>query len=364
MIKGIVRRVESYDENLIRKVLEDNRDFILKDLNKNDNVLVKPNLLSYNPPEKAVTTHPVFIRSVVRFLLDNDLNVFIGDIPGRAIGLSRFPEMLGVVDLKSEKLKIVDLALEGFFDAKDSIRGVKVRIPKILLNMKRLFNLPKMKTHSLTFITGATKNLFGLTPRKDRLEIHSTPSIVEFSKFLVDLYESIPISQIVIMDGIVGMEGDGPSYGNPVNLNSMIISNDAIYADFLMSKIMGFDFKDIPLFQVVNLTEGELDGDIDSLIKNCKKPKTFYFSSKATSKIASLIYGLLQDTIQPVPDVNTKKCIKCGICAQRCPGGAIKLDPYPVFDRNKCILCFCCHELCPQGAIYLRRSIFSKIFKT
>lgn len=364
MIKGIVRKVERYDESLIKEVLSENKSFILNGLKPKDKVFVKPNLLSYNPPERAVTTNPIFTRAVVNFLLENELKVFIGDIPGRSFGLSKYPEILGLTDVKNENLSILDPAIGGFQEVKISVKDNKIRIPRILWDMKKLYNLPKMKTHSLTFITGATKNLFGLIPRKDRFEIHRIPDVKDFSKFLLDISLSLPIEQIIIMDGIVGMEGDGPSFGNPVNLNSIIISNDPMLSDYLMSKIMGYNIDNIPLFQLDYKIDGEIDGNIEELIKKCKKPKSYLVSSKATSNISSLIYGLLQDYLQPVPDVNKNKCIKCGVCASKCPGGAIKLDPYPKFDRNKCILCFCCHELCPEGAIYLRRSIFSKIFKT
>lgn len=364
MVKAIVRKVDTYDEKLIKEVLNENSSFILNGLKPKDKVFVKPNLLSYNPPEKAVTTHPIFTRAVVNFLLENDLVVSVGDIPGRSFGLSKYPEILGLTDIKDENLSIIDPAIGGFYEVKVSVNGYKIRIPSFLEEFKKIFNLPKMKTHSLTFITGATKNLFGLIPRKDRLDIHSIPDAKDFSKFLLDISLSLPIKQIVIMDGIVGMQGDGPSAGSPIQLNSMIISNDPMFSDYLMSKIMGFNIEEIPLFQLNYNLDGEIDGNIEELIKSCKKPKSFLIPSKATSKISSLIYGLLKDYLQPVPDVNKSKCIKCGVCANRCPGGAIKLKPYPTFDRDKCVLCFCCHELCPEGAIYLRRSIFSKIFKT
>lgn len=363
MIKGIVRKVENYDENLIKKILNENKSFILDGLKPEDKVFVKPNLLSYNAPERAVTTNPIFTRAVVNFLLENNLKVLIGDIPGRSFGLSKYPEILGLTNIKNENLSIVDPAIEGFVDVKESFNN-KIRIPKMLWDVKKLFNLPKMKTHSFTFITGATKNLFGLIPRKDRLEIHRIPDVKDFSKFLIDISLSLPVEQIIIMDGIVGMEGDGPSMGNPINLNSIVISNDPLFTDYLMSKIMGFNIDEIPLFQLGYKIEGDIDGNIEELVRSCKKPKSYLIPTKVTSKVSSYIYGLFKDYLQPVPDVNKNKCIKCGVCASKCPGGAIKLNPYPTFDRNKCILCFCCHELCPEGAIYLRRSIFSKIFKT
>jgi len=364
MAKVIVRRVDDYNEEAIREVLIENRDFILKDLKPKDKVLVKPNFLSSNPPERAVTTHPTFIKTFVKFLLENDLSVYLGDIPGRAMGIQKLKELSGVSELEGENLKIEDLGVYGFRKARESVNGIVINLPNILWDVKKIFNLPKMKTHSLTFISGATKNLFGLTPRKDRLLIHSISDPILFSKILIDINKYLPIPQTIVMDGILGMEGDGPSFGNPVWFKSVIISDDPICADLIMSKIMNFDISEIPLFKNEVDLNYELDGKIEDLIKKAEKPKTYIISGKGTSKIASLVYKYLGDYLQPKPYVDKTKCIKCGVCASKCAGKAITLDPYPKFDREKCVLCYCCHELCPQGAIYLKRSIISKIVKT
>ncbi|MCX8094968.1 MAG: DUF362 domain-containing protein [Caldisericia bacterium] len=364
MAKVIVRRVNEYNEDLIKKIFLENKEFILKDLNPKDKVLVKPNFLSFNPPEKAVTTHPVFIKAFIKFLLEHDIYVILGDIPGRAISSTKLKELSGVSEFEGENLKIEDLGVYGFRNVGTTVNEIEIKLPNILWEVKRVFNLPKMKTHSLTFISGATKNLFGLTPRKDRLIIHTISDPVLFSKILIDINKFLPVPQIILLDGILGMEGDGPSFGNPVWFNSIIISNDPIISDFIMSKIMGFEIENIPLFKNDWCLDFDLDGDIDVLIKKSEKPKTFLVSGKGTSHIAAFFYKYLGNFLQPKPNVDKNKCIKCGVCSSKCAGKAITLNPYPIFDREKCVLCYCCHELCPQGAIYLKRGIISKIVKT
>lgn len=364
MAKAILRKVNEYREELIRDVFVENKNFILDGLSHGDKVLVKPNFLSFNPPERAVTTHPIFIKTFVKFLLENKFNVIVGDIPGRAISLTKLKELSGVYELEGENLKIEDLGIYGFRFAGKSVNGIKIKLPNILWDVKKVFNLPKMKTHSLTFISGATKNLFGLTPRKDRLEIHSISDPVLFSKVLIDINNFLPVSQTVLMDGILGMEGDGPSFGEPVWFNSVIISDNPLVADLIMSRVMGFDLLDIPLFKNEIPQNYELDGNLNEFIRKSEKPKTFLVSPKGTSKIASFFYKYFGDYIQPKPYVDKNKCIKCGVCASKCAGKAITLNPYPSFDREKCVLCYCCHELCPQGAIYLKRGIISKLVRT
>lgn len=364
MAKVKVIKVKEYNENLLKEIFLENRDFILNGVKPFDKVLVKPNFLSFNPPEKAVTTHPIFIRAFVKFLLENGLSVIVGDIPGRAISSAKLKELSGVSDLEGDSLKIEDLGIYGFRIAGKSVNELDIKLPQILWNVKKVFNLPKMKTHSLTFISGATKNLFGLTPRRDRLTIHSISDPVLFSKVLIDINKFLPVPQIVVMDGILGMEGDGPSFGNPIPYETLIISDDPLITDLIMSKIMGFEAKEIPLFENEIPLNYELEGEINEFIKKSEKPKTFILTLKGTSKIASMFYKYLGDYLQPKPNVNKNKCIKCGVCASVCAGKAIALNPYPTFNREKCVLCYCCHELCPEGAIYLKRGIISKLVKT
>jgi len=50
-------------------------------------------------------------------------------------------------------------------------------------------------------------------------------------------------------------------------------------------------------------------------------------------------------------------CVQCGLCAENCPTGSIKMNPYPVLSQETCISCFCCNELCPTGAARLEKDL-------
>ena len=79
-----------------------------------------------------------------------------------------------------------------------------------MLDADLVINLPKMKTHTLTRYTGAVKNLLGVLPGGRKREIHvRAPGVTEFSRALVDILELVR-PQLNIMDGILGMEGNGP----------------------------------------------------------------------------------------------------------------------------------------------------------
>ena len=110
-----------------------------------------------------------------------------------------------------------------------------------VLDCDGLINLPKMKTHQLTRITGAVKNLFGCIPGKRKALYHvQFPDVDVFSRLLVQLNLTVR-PRLHVMDGIIAMEGNGPVGGTPVDMRVAMASLDPLAMDTLATKIMGFD---------------------------------------------------------------------------------------------------------------------------
>ena len=225
----------------------------------------------------------------------------------------------------------------------------------MLWQSKVLFNLPKAKTHSLTLVTGAVKNLFGLTPKAERTGLHMIPSGDEFARCLLDLHAALPVHERVVMDGILGMDGEGPSAGRPRHLRAVIVADNPVLADWAMCRMMGIDWELTPLSHVVPVPDGTLAvGDLTPIQPAFARPRSYM--GGAVVSIAATFQRIVGASNRPIPVVDTSKCIKCGICAQRCPAKAIRLAQYPQFNRRTCVLCYCCHEMCPQQAIVLRHT--------
>lgn len=357
-MRAWVDRLGVYDEGLLGDVFASRQEFLLGELVPGDTALVKPNILQEAAPDRALTTDPRFIHAFVRFLLEHGLRVIVGDIPGNHVPSEHLPGDFGLEEYAGDhRVTICNLDQYGFRRARlEHPRSPRpVTLPNLLWQCKVLFNLPKTKTHSLTLITGAVKNLFGLTPRAERAGFHMIPSGDEFARCLLDLHTALPVPERVVMDGILGMDGEGPSAGRSRHLRAVVIADDAILADWAMCRTMGIDWALTPLSHVVPVPDGSrVVGDLTPIQPAFMRPRSYL--GGAVISITATFQRLVGSSNRPIPVVETSKCVKCGICAQRCPARAIELAPYPRFDRRTCVLCYCCHEMCPEQAIVLRRT--------
>lgn len=233
-------------------------------------------------------------------------------------------------------------------------------IAKPVLEADIVINLPKLKTHSAAVYTGAVKNMFGCIPGARKAEYHrKLPKLKDFSGLLVDIYK-VARPSLAIMDAIVGMEGNGPSAGNPREIGLILASGDGVALDAVASSIIGLKPLRIHTTSIAH-QRGIGNGDID-LIEiageklNDVKIKGFNVPTNALLETMPgfLIKGVLS-LMKAVPEINQTACAGCRFCVESCPVGAMKMSgKSPVIDYNKCISCLCCQELCPRKAVELK----------
>jgi len=334
-------------------------------------VFVKINHLSPpSPPEKAIVTHPVFTKEVLLFLKQLDVTVTVGDDiqskeeDGFLIsGYRQICDELGV--------RLLNLKEEGFREV--SCRGEllkKVFISPLVLEADFILNLPKLKTHSFTVFTGAVKNMFGVIPHGFRHRYHRQFIKNDvFSQMLVDIYSCVP-PHLTVMDGIVAMEGEGPSTGNKKKMGVIIASEDAVAVDAVASKITGFNPMNIYTTQDAHergLGIGRIE-DIEIAGENIQDVEVKDFKHSAVAiglfrrKLPSFLYAYIQNQLTLIPEIITKKCTACLECVNICPRGAAKPGEDSVrIDKNLCIHCMCCHEVCRYQAIKLKHRPIGKI---
>ncbi len=191
-------------------------------------VLLKPNLLAAMPPEKAVTTHPAIVSAMCELVVEAGGIPIVGDGAGithpgvteEALDISGIREAAQkagaeVLSFETSGYEVVDVPASSHFS--------KLYIAKPVLDADVVISLPKLKTHELTLYTGAVKNMFGAIPLKLRKEAHMLGKKDLFSEAVVDIY-SARVPHLVLMDGVVGMEGNGPARGTPVNVGIGISS--------------------------------------------------------------------------------------------------------------------------------------------
>ena len=328
-------------------------------------VLVKPNLLMSKGPEYAITTHPQVARSVVRILKEINCQVIIGDGP------SVWDQYIDNVDEVYEITGIKKVAFdEGVKLVNFDKRRMRDKFPLTswLDECDYLINLPKFKTHELTLITGAIKNLFGLVSGTYKTELHKNyfkPS--EFSKILVDIYQETKPA-LTIIDGVLAMEGDGPGTSGKVRqLNLLLGGSDCVALDTVMAKIMGIKHREVLSTKEAarrGLGEGELSR-IKIEGENIDKLNIRPFIIPQASRMESLPDAfkiVLKSLIKYYPYCLRLRCTRCGHCVNICPKKCINLKKKGiVFNYKQCIACFCCQEGCPSAAISVKKSILAKL---
>lgn len=328
-------------------------------------ILLKINLLSSSDKDRAITTHPIVVKSVAEFFLQKNAEVIIGDMSGIAMDTTKAFKVSGIEDVAKE-LGIKTIAFDKTQWKKVSINGKilkEILLPKIVVESK-VISLPKLKNHSLTLLTGAVKNFYGAIPMQLRKEGHCR-SADEFSELLLDIYSAVK-PKLAIMDGIVGMEGNGPSYGVPKNANVILASYDCIALDTVASAIVGYKEGEVLITKkgeerglgIGKLSKIEILGEKlnDVKITNWKKVRGVPYVPKGLARfIAKFIYSR--------PELIKERCTKCNECIKHCPIDAIEIKDYPKIDRKKCLLCYTCQEICPKGAWYLKENLMFKMIK-
>jgi len=161
------------------------------------------------------------------------------------------------------------------------------------------------------------------------------------------------------MDGILAMQGEGPTAGTTYQANKILISEDPLALDAVAAKMVGMDVEDVPILETArkrNLGEGSLKnitlaGDYEQIpgLAGFKLPKRFRGKVKRNSKALVMVI----DFFKTHPRINLKKCKNCNMCVESCPVEAIDKETKNI-DYNACIDCMCCHELCMFKAVELK----------
>ncbi|MFA6350418.1 MAG: DUF362 domain-containing protein [Candidatus Omnitrophota bacterium] len=328
-------------------------------------VLIKPNLLMARGPEFAICTHPEIVRAVIKILKEINCRIIVGDGP------SVWGKYVENVEEVYEKSGIKAVA------AQEAVELIKFEnrqwhgqfpLARAAFECDHVINLPKFKTHELTLLTGAVKNLFGLVWGTYKTELHKKYfDIEEFAKILIDIYQQIKPS-LTIVDGILAMEGDGPaSSGLPKKCGLVLAGSDCVAIDSVLAVIIGVD----PL-DVFTIREAAKRGDVGTDLKNidilgekledAKGAPFILPSASMVRKVPPAIANLARKLIKYYPCVERDNCIKCAACIDSCPKKVIKMTPKGItFNYSGCIACFCCQEACPASAIKVKKSFLAKL---
>ena len=229
----------SYSDDLVQRMIQGMRECSL-DV-RGQKVLLKPNLVEFDPHTCINTNVAIIAAAYEAFKTLGAAEVTIGEGPGHRRDTYALAEMARYrSEITGFDSKFVDLnrddvtAVQGFAD-----RG-QIYLPNTALRADLVVSLAKMKTHHWAGATLSMKNFFGLVPGcvygwpKNELHHVGIPqSIVELNRIFSRSF--------AIVDGIVGMEGNGPIQGTPKAAGVVVMGDDLPAVDATCCRIMGID---------------------------------------------------------------------------------------------------------------------------
>ncbi|TYO98286.1 uncharacterized protein (DUF362 family) [Geothermobacter ehrlichii] len=320
-------------------------------------VLLKPNMLAGKAPEKAVTTHPEIVRAAIDLVRRAGGVVSVGDSPG--LGNPR------QVASKCGILQVIEETQARFAPFAESVPvriegGTfhQLELARDILEADVVINLPKLKTHQMMGLTCAVKNLFGAVVgmRKPQLHLQAGTDKAFFARMLLDLADRVAPA-LTIVDGITGMEGNGPGNGDPVALGLLLAGRDPVAVDTVAAHLLGLDERAVWTWRVARKTgrAGSRLQDVDLVGPPLETLRPARFRPARQTDVN---FGLppwlkkrLKRSLTAFPAIDHQRCVRCGHCVRHCPPGAMALTGQVVIDLDRCIRCFCCQELCPHAAI-------------
>jgi len=334
---------------------------------RDENILLKPNLLRKAEPSQAVTTHPAVFAAAARLLREEGYgNLLYGDSPGSVHAPSKVAEAAGIT-AAAVRYNVA----EGDFSSGVTVDfpgGKAVRTFELCAAAAQadaVLNLCKMKTHASMRLTGAVKNMYGCVFGFNKGAGHAKyPDPNSFAKMLVDLNLLLK-PRLSIMDGIVAMEGNGPGSGDPVAMTVLLFSADPVALDTVFCTLVNVEPATLP-----TNVYGEIYGlgcsNADSIeIVDAGGALSFEQMREKYGYAAFRVNrGALKANIPGSkgrrPFIVKDRCVRCGACVTACPVDPKALafdkakDAVPQYDYDLCIRCYCCQEMCPEKAIRVK----------
>src|SRR5579885_652447 len=336
--------------------------------------ILKPNFVAGRNAETGSTTSFALLKAVAEEVRACGAEPVLCETPGTEFDRDAIYTIRGVEQFCQENgIRILKVDPEGgeqdWMELRpDGAKRLKrFRVPRILQEA-RLINLPVLKTHVVSTMTLAMKNLMGILPRPDRRSMHT----FGIDQSIVDMNLGIQ-PDLTIVDGSVGQDGEGPVYGDKADLQVLVAGRNSLAVDLVCCQVVGVKPRDIPHLRLALEQMGKPSwtpaGEDVGVIKKFHLPqqKTLYrfifwlmypldypytWIAERGKHLCTTIYGTgLAGTR---PQISEENCTRCGVCVEACPlPNVIDLKTLKV-NYSACQRCLLCYEACPEKAISVK----------
>ena len=240
MSRVLIRRAASYQQELGELILESLREFNLPVQGKT--VLLKPNLVGLDPLG-VMNTHPAVIAATREsFLRLGAARVLVGDGPAMDRDTHAILESVRLREFTGDlRRDFCDLNLDDVERVILETRASRLKelfLPKTVLGVDFLVSMPKLKTHHWAGVTLSLKNMFGIVPGSCYGWPKNVLHWAGIDRAILDI-NAAARPDFAIVDGILGMEGNGPIQGTPKASGIVLFGDDPVAVDATGCRVMG-----------------------------------------------------------------------------------------------------------------------------
>ncbi|NLS98316.1 MAG: DUF362 domain-containing protein [Planctomycetaceae bacterium] len=353
MTTVFLERCEHYDN--VKTVLAPIWEKIgAADLVAGKKVLLKVNLTKGGPPDLAVATHPAFTAALAELVRESGGEPYVGDSCS-IYGFTRETIELAGYGEMSRQTGVPCVPLDSGKVHPVKIGGAHLRdtyLSEYVLDADVIISVPKLKPHDYVEFTGALKNVVGMLPGAIKPYLHYKYSRWEdFLHVVLDLFAHVRPA-LAFVDGILAMEGQGPTNGTPRQVGLVAASRDPVAVDAVLADLVG-----LPVVRLLTLAgqRGLGESDLEKIevvgppVDDVRVKIQPANPTKAKiGLLGKLKYGVRYYGVRPVLNTESKDALR--ELARLCPVDAIDLTGRPRIRRN-CVRCMTCIESCDNGAV-------------